>query len=237
MADTRPRVLILQHAASEPLGTIGSVLKTADVAERTVRIDSGESVPISAGDIDGLVIMGGPMGVYDAPHLPFLMHELRLLDDALRRELPIMGICLGSQLLAAALGARVFPSGIREIGWYPVELAAEAAADPLFSGLPQTLEAFHWHGDTFDLPSGAIRLGSSQRTVEQGFRHGSRAWGLQFHLEVTRPVVTAMVTGADAELAAAAVHASDLLAGAALHGPMLERIATTVFGRWVALLK
>jgi GMP synthase-like glutamine amidotransferase len=237
MANDRPEVLIIQHSAAEPLGTIGSALATADVGTKTVRTDRGESVPVTADSIDGLVIMGGPMGVYDAPLFPFLTQELRLLDDALKRELPVLGICLGSQLLAAALGSRVFPSGVKEIGWYPVELAGAAAADRLFAGVPRTFDAFHWHGDTFDLPRGAVRLGSSQKTVEQGFRHGEKAWGLQFHLEVTREVISAMVEGADTELASAGVRSAEVLAGVERHGSALEHLASTVFSRWAAMLK
>lgn len=232
-----PTVLAVQHVSAEPLGTIGTALAASEVAIRPVRVDRGETVPRSAEGLRGVVIMGGPMGVYEADRHAFLRDELALLEDALKRELPILGICLGSQLLAAALGSRVFPSGIQEIGWHPLTLSEEGAADSLFRDVPQTFQAFHWHGDTFDLPSGAIRLGSSAKTVEQGFRFGPRAYGLQFHLEVTEPVVRAMVEGADAELTRAGTTSAALLNGFGRHGSALRTIADTVFGRWTALVR
>jgi GMP synthase (glutamine-hydrolysing) len=188
-------------------------------------------------DARGLVVMGGSMGVYEADRYPFLRDELRLIEDALQRDLPILGICLGSQLLAAALGAPVFPSGIKEIGWYPIEFDAEARRDPLFAGMPEHLEAFHWHGDTFQLPAGATRLASSKKTREQAFRYGQRAWGLQFHLEVTAPVVDAMTSGGGSELAAAGVSLAAVTRGVARHGSALEAVARTVFGRFAQLVR
>ena len=230
-----PVVLAIQHVSSEPLGTLSDSLTLAGISVRPVRVDQGDSIPASISDARGLIVMGGPMGVYEADRFSFLRDELRLIEDALRLDRPVLGICLGAQLLAAVLGSRVYPSGVREIGWFPVTLSPSAGEDPLFSRATESFEAFHWHGDTYDLPTGAIRLASSAATREQAFRFG-RAWGVQFHLEVTPAVVAAMIDGADAELAAAGARAADLSSGMARHGERLEAVARDVFGSWALLV-
>lgn len=234
---TMPSVIAIQHISAEPLGTVAEALTMGGVAIDAVRVDLGQAVPRELGPASGLVIMGGPMGVYEADRFPFLRDELRLIEDALRRNVPIVGICLGSQLLAAALGSRVFRSGIKEIGWAPVELSAAARSDSLLASSPTRFEAFHWHGDTFDLPSGATRLASSAKTREQAFRHGDRAWGLQFHLEVTGTVVDAMALGGGEELASAGVQTFALTQGVGQHGAALQSLARTVFGRFAGLVR
>lgn len=230
-----PSVLTIQHMSAEPLGTLGDSLSSAGIALRSVRIDRGEAVSRAMAGANGLVIMGGSMGVYEADRYPFLRDELRLIEDALRLNVPVLGICLGAQLLAAALGSRVFPAGVKEIGWYPVAVNTVAHDDPLFARAPDAFTAFHWHGDTFDLPAGATRLASSAITREQGFRHG-KTWGVQFHLEVTEQVVSAMMVGADAELAAEGVSGAEVTGGCANHGAALEAIAHSVFGAWARLV-
>ena len=146
----------------------------------------------------------------------------------------MLGICLGAQLLAAALGARVAPGPAREIGWHPVALRPAARDDPLFAGLPPTFTAFHWHGDSFDLPAGAAWLASSPRTPYQAFRTGAASYGILFHLEVDEPAVRGMVAAFGAELDAAGVDGRAVMAGAAAHLPALAACARTVFGRWAA---
>jgi GMP synthase (glutamine-hydrolysing) len=136
---------------------------------------------------DALVIMGGPMSANDA--LPGLAAELSLIEQGLRNRIPMLGICLGSQLLAKALGARVYRNAELEIGWAPVHLTDAGRADPLFQGIASPTTFFHWHGETFDLPEGAEWLAYSAKCRNQAFRYGDRVYGLQFHPEVSAEMI------------------------------------------------
>lgn len=225
-------LLVLQHAAPEGPGAIGEALRTNGVATRVVRIDRGEPVPAELGAHAGLVVMGGPMGVYEVERHPHLRDELRLIETVLRAERPLLGICLGSQLIAAALGARVHASGYQEIGWFPVDLADEAASDPLFAGAPRQFTALHWHGDVFDLPRGALRLASSALTERQAFRHGTNTYGLLFHLEAGAAQVDAMAAEFADEIAGVGLTVAALRDGAATHLPALRPVADQVFSRF-----
>jgi GMP synthase (glutamine-hydrolysing) len=225
-------VLALQHAAHEPLGNLATVLSEHGLGVEVLNLHAGDPVPRRLGKHVALVVMGGPMGVYEAEQYPFLIDEQRLIEWTVARGLPVMGICLGSQLLAAALGAEVFPSGRQEIGWFPVSLTSAAEEDPLFKGVASPLQAFHWHGDTFSPPPGAVHLASSTLTYQQAFRFGQSAYGLQFHLEVTGPIVTDFAAEASLDKATR----SALLIGAELHGPALESVGRTVLNRWTQLV-
>lgn len=175
------------------------------------------------------------MGVYEQSAHPHLTAEIRLIRSALGAGLPILGVCLGSQLLAAALGTRVAPA-TREIGWYPVELTTSAAADPLWMGIESPFTPLHWHGDAFDLPEGARALARSERTACQAFAHGGLAYGLLFHLEVTEDLVRGMAGAFASELEAAGVDPEALVASGTRAIPALRATARTVFGRWADLL-
>ena len=229
-------VLVLQHVAPETAGRIGDAVVAAGHSLRVVRSFAGEPVPKSLEAVAGLVVMGGPMGVYERDRFPYLNDELRLIEQALRSEQPLLGVCLGSQLLAHALGADVRPGAAKEIGWHGLTLYETAATDLLLSGAPRAFTAFHWHGDVFDLPAGAVGLARSARTAWQAFRYGGKAWGLLFHMEVTEPMVAGMVQAFPDELAGAGLEGQEILAHAASHLPTLERIATHAFARWATLL-
>ena len=178
------RLLVLQHIACEHPGAFSEVMEERGVKPVAVELDEGEPLP-DWREFDGVVAMGGPMGATDDADHPWLTPEKQLVREAVEDGKPFLGVCLGVQLLAAALGARVYTSERAEVGLLPVELTAEGRQDPLFNGIDDSLVSLQWHGDTFDLPDGAVHLASSPQVANQAFRSGARAYGVQFHLEVT----------------------------------------------------
>ncbi|HYZ89752.1 MAG TPA: type 1 glutamine amidotransferase [Myxococcales bacterium] len=227
------RVLVVQHEPFEGPGTLAEALGGCDLC--LARTYANEPVP-GALDGDGLLVLGGGMGVYEADRYPHLRDEMRLLRNAVRAGRPVLGICLGSQLLAAALGGEVAKAPRKEIGWFGVELLPGSRDDALFSAAPTSFTAFHWHGDAFTLPEGAVPLARSAQTPLQAFRAGPSAWGVQFHLETDAQVLEAMLGSGEAELSAAAVDAAAIRARAPSELPRLRRLALDVFSRWAALL-
>jgi GMP synthase-like glutamine amidotransferase len=193
------RIVILQHVAFEGPGAIEPLLRAAGHQLATVRLDLGQPLPELAA-FDGLVVMGGPMGVDEVYLYPWLEPEQELLKAAIAAGKQLLGICLGAQLIAVALGAAVTRNRWREIGWFPIERTPEAAATPFGALLPEELEVFHWHGDTFALPDGCIRLASSAACVEQGFVRGDQIVGLQFHLEMTPAAAQGLIRAAQSDL-------------------------------------
>lgn len=193
MKNPQKHVWVLQHHECEGLGAIGDTLEQRRITPYFIRSFKGEPVPKEIGDAAGLIVMGGPQSTYQQKEFPYLRREMRLIEDALGRAKPVLGVCLGSQLLAATLGAKVYPGRQKEIGWNRVTLTDFAAADPLFAGVPQSFTGFHWHGDIFDLPRGATLLASSALTAHQAFRYANNAYGLLFHMEVTQPHISTMV--------------------------------------------
>ena len=183
------RALVLQHMAIEGPGTLAPYLEARGWTIETVALYAGARPPEDARGYQAVIVMGGPMGVYDEAAYPFLRAEQHFLRCAMAQDVPLLGICLGSQLLAKALGARVYRNAQKEIGWYTVDLTPAGAADPLFAGLPLSLPVFQWHSDAFDLPAGAIPLASSPLCAHQAFRYGDRVYGLLFHLELTPAMI------------------------------------------------
>jgi len=177
--------LVVQHVAYEGPGSVGRAVADSGAELRLVRIDLGDTLPPAeaVADLAGLVVMGGPMGVHD--ELPWLSEERALLRAAVDAGLPVLGVCLGAQQLAAALGAEVRPGAVAECGVGEVHLTTEAIGDPVFGPAPTPLPCVHWHRDTFTLPEGAVRLAGNDAYENQAFRVGERAYGLQFHVEVT----------------------------------------------------
>lgn len=180
--ERRP-ILVLQHAGCEPPGAYEDELLERRVPFVRVLLDEDEELP-DWRPYAGIVVMGGTMGAYDEAIHPWLAPEKRLIAEAVRAGTPYWGVCLGAQLLAASLGARVAPGPAPELGVLPVELTAEAARDPVFAGAPLSFATLQWHGDTYELPPGAVRLAGSRLYEQQAFVVG-RAYALQFHLEVT----------------------------------------------------
>lgn len=177
--------LVLQHIACEPPGVYEEVLRERGATLHRVELDEGEPLP-DWREFDAIVAMGGPMSVNDEEELPWLRAEKALIADAVRTDVPFFGACLGVQLLAVSLGGEAGPGPAPEVGLLPVHLTQAAAADPVFGSLPRELLTFQWHGDTFSLPEGAVLLASSPSYPHQAFRWGRRAYGVQFHLEVSR---------------------------------------------------
>ena len=177
-------VLVLQHIACEPPGVYEDVLNERGATIQRVELDEGEPLPDWRA-FDAIIAMGGPMGALAEVDHPWLVDEKRLIGDAVRSGLPFWGVCLGVQLLAASLGARVYPGSAPEVGLLPVTLTDEALADPVFAGMPRELLSLQWHGDTFDLPDGAALMAGSPAYPNQAFRFGTAAYGVQFHLEVS----------------------------------------------------
>lgn len=173
---------ILQHVAWEGPGLIAAEAQGRGLHTDIRRLDLGAGRP-QPDDVGGLVVMGGPMGAYETDKHPFLAEECALIAELVRRSCPVLGVCLGAQLLAQALGARVFPGPGPEIGFGFVELSGEGKRDALFGPNGPSLPVFHWHGDTFDLPAGATLLASSAEYPHQAFRFASCVYGLQFHIE------------------------------------------------------
>jgi GMP synthase-like glutamine amidotransferase len=185
------RIHCLQHVPFEGPAAIEERARARGHGFATTRLDRAEPLPAIA-DFDWLVVMGGPMGVADRDRFDWMAPEIALIRGAVDAGRRVLGVCLGAQFLAHALGADVRPAAEREIGWFPVEGLAPADAG-IFDGLPPTFTPLHWHGDTFELPPGAVQLARGPACEHQAFQLGPRAIGLQFHLEATPTSVTALV--------------------------------------------
>ena len=232
-----PKVLVLQHVEAESAGLLQAVLEAEGLRLAVVAIHAGHPVPREPGEAAGLVVLGGPMGVYEQDRHPHLADEMRLIERALRDRRPVLGICLGSQLLAAALGARVYRGPAREIGWHPVTLRDGARDDRLWRGIEGPFTPFHWHGDLFDLPAGAVPLARSATTEHQAFRHGETAYGLLFHLEVTREIVRSIVAEGGEDLRQEGLDGKAILGEARARLPQVRALGGAVFRRFAELVR
>jgi GMP synthase-like glutamine amidotransferase len=197
------RAHFFQHVPFEGLGSIGSWLEARRAVVTATRFFAEDVLPEMEG-VDLLIVMGGPMSVNDEGLHPWLVAEKRFIAQAIRRGKAVLGVCLGAQLVAAALDARVYPNREREIGWFPVYsplASGKVGADavPVFR-FPEESLVFHWHGETFDLPTGAVHLARSVACRNQAFQYGRRIVGLQFHLEMTPQTVRDLVDGGRDEL-------------------------------------
>lgn len=230
-------VTVLQHIYCETPGIISDCLHSEGIVMHRVRIFDGNPIPSNLDAQAGLIVMGGPMSVYDHGRFPFLLEEQRLIEKALKDDKPVLGICLGSQLMAATLGAEVKSGRQKEIGWHALTLMPSAATDALWQELPLRFTAYHWHGDVYDLPQGAVGLAASELTPCQGFRYGEKAYAFLFHMEVTEKIIKNMVTEFSGELDTENISAASITEKTKQYLPALQSIGGRVFRRWAKLLE
>jgi len=229
-------VVVLQHIACEPPGVYEDVLLEREATIHRVELDAGEPLP-DWRDADAIVAMGGPMSANDEADLPWLRKEKAWMAAAVRAGTPFFGACLGVQLLAASLGGTVTAGPTPEVGLLPVFLTEAAEDDPVFAGLPDELLTLQWHGDTFTLPEGAVLLASSPAYPNQAFRWGTNAYGVQFHLELSRAMAEEWTrVPAYAEALAQVLgpgSASALVDALAGRAEEMRAHGRALFGRWV----
>jgi len=230
------KVLVIQHTVHEGLGSFEEVLSCRDINVSIIRTFAGDRFPAHGDDQDGLIVLGGPMGVYEMERYPFLEQEKALISSALQAGVPILGICLGSELLASVLGAKVYPAPSKEIGWFPVTLTEAGFSDPLFSEVSNVFVPLHWHGDVFDLPSGAVSLATSKQTACQAFRWSKNAYGILCHLEVTPSIVNGMVADFGAELQEVHTSLDEFQRATKLYLSSISSVSDVVFKKWVDLV-
>lgn len=186
------RVHWFQHVPFEGLGSIAAWMQGRGHVLSATRLYEAE-VPPSVDDYDWLIVMGGPMNIHEEQSYPWLRAEKEAIRTAIEQKRQVLGICLGAQLIADVLGARVARNPEKEIGWFPVELTAQARECGFLAEFPARFEAYHWHGDHFEIPAGAQHLASSAACVQQAFSYGDRVIALQFHLECTADGAAALV--------------------------------------------
>lgn len=217
-------VLVIRHAPGEDEGCLGPLL--AEHALPVVRVGPDDELPtrMAPSELSAVVVLGGPQSVGEQSISPRLRQELALVERVLSANLPVLGICLGSQILARALGARVYRLDAAEIGWHLVTADEAARGDPLGAVLSPSFRAFHWHSEAFELPAGAEHLASSRLTPHQAFRLGN-AYGLQFHPEATRSVIEAMIRNESATPTAELLDSNPLL--------ISEQTGVSLFRAWL----
>jgi GMP synthase (glutamine-hydrolysing) len=225
----------LQHVPFEGPGSIEDWARRRGHSLSAIRLFQQAEFPKPA-DVGGLVVMGGPMSVDEEGRFAWLTAEKKFLASCIDLAKPILGICLGSQLLAEVLGAAVYPNRHREIGWFPIELTPDACQSPFFENCPRQLQVFHWHGDTYDLPLGSTLLATSEACHNQAFVHGRTVLGLQFHLEVSPQSISSLVENCASDLTGGKyVQRKSRLSGKAADietaNGVMTRVLDTLFGR------
>jgi GMP synthase (glutamine-hydrolysing) len=184
------RLLVFQHVAAEPLGTLDPLIRARGHRVRFVNFEREPDAVPSVDRYRGLIVLGGPMNVEDHGHRRHLVTEMRAIERALHQGKPVLGICLGAQLLAHVLGARVRRADQTEIGWYDLKTTESGAGDPVLQAFAPDARVFQWHSYTFDLPTGAVQLARTASCEQQAFRYGDNAYGVQFHPEVDAPLIS-----------------------------------------------
>jgi GMP synthase (glutamine-hydrolysing) len=233
------KLLVCQHVAHEILGTLNPLLKRAGFRIRYVNFARHPEAQPSLEGYDGLVVLGGPMSVNDAHRLPHLTIEMKLIEEAMNKKLPVLGICLGAQLIAKTLGASVYRNPEKEIGWYDISPTDAAENDPLLAAFDQTEKIFQWHGETFEIPKTSLHLAFSSLCANQAFRYDVNVYGLQFHLEVDERMIHRWLRVSEnrAEIAALGrgITAEGIHAETPVHIQRLHQLSEAVFGEFINL--
>ena len=222
----------IRHVSFEDAGILGDVL-----AERGIRLrylEAGIDDLAPAKDADLLLVLGGPIGIYEFDRYPFLKHELSTVEAAVKKGVPVIGICLGCQALAAVLAARVYPNREKELGWDEMSLTQEGKASPL--GAIDGVRVLNWHGDTFDLPVGATRLASTKITPNQAFTYGPKVLALQFHVELPERDLERWLIGHTLELSTSKVDLAKMRADTARFAPAANEASKRLFNDWLDAL-
>ncbi len=228
--------LVLQHLQIEPAATIGAVIEAAGHTVQVIRLYRDEPVPQSLSGFSGVIVMGGSISANDS-HLSFIADEIQLLKQAIKIDLPVLGVCLGAQLLARAAGAQVVVSPVRELGWFPVNKTSCSNEDPLFRNMDGNgLMVFQWHGETFTLPDAATLVATHPDVPHQAFRIGSSQYGLQFHVEADQATIQSWIDAGASEreylgksgVATLLVEGRENLASA-------QKFCTEIVNRWLSI--
>ena len=228
--------LVLRHVQAEGLGLLANVLRDRGIHHRYLDLPRGEAPPRDLHNLGGLIVLGGPMAVYEAERHAFLRTESGLVERALNAGRPVLGICLGAQLIASVLGARVYAGERREVGWAPITLTPEGQDDSVFGLLEPELTVFHMHGDTYELPPDTHHLARSPLYEQQAFRWGDLVYGLQFHLEFTDTMIGRLASEPEsrAYITGAGVDPDHLLAETPGRLRHLADVAQRVFSSFFA---
>jgi GMP synthase (glutamine-hydrolysing) len=232
------KALILQHTPEERGGLFEKILEEAGWVLDVRPLFTGVKLPDSLKEHGLVLILGGPMSANDEAFHPFIKEEIPFIRKALKIGHPVLGLCLGAQLMAKALGARVYPGPYKEIGWYWLNQTPSGRSDPLFSRLDPYFLVFQWHGETFDLPAEACGLAGNQAYPNQAFRYGEAAYGLQFHLEITKPMMKVWLSSWAEEIREARpqpITAQSILGEGKIYLERVNRQARDLFGRFVRM--
>lgn len=221
------KVLILQHIQCEGPGSLGDFLQKKSVSLDERRLADGDVLPDGLRGYSALISLGGPMNVDEEIKYPFLKQEKLLLKEAIQKDFPTLGVCLGAQMIARAAGASVKPGPKKEIGWYPLSLTPSGMSDPLFDEWTTPIHVFQWHGDTFEIPGNALHLASSSLFQNQAFRLGRRIYAFQFHVEITPDMIQDWIKTYEGEK----LDAIKILKETQKYMPNLEKKAWEIYSR------
>ena len=221
--------IAIRHVAFEDAGTLKPILEERGIELRYLEAGIDDLSP--AKDADLLLVLGGPIGIYEVERYPFLKHELATIEAAVKKGVPVVGICLGCQALAAVLAARVYPNLEKELGWDELTLTKEGKASPL--SVLEGVRVLNWHGDTFDLPAGATRLASTPITPNQAFVWGPKVLALQFHVELPERDLERWLIGHTLELTMSKVDLSKMRADTARYAPAVNEASRKLFNTWL----